>query len=147
MRRLPIPLFPAWLRWLGVATVAGFVFATSVLVAPPPQPVVPGKVDALPLDKWRHFLAYAAIAYALAYALADSDRPRTHLAVGVFGATMLYGIGIELWQWTIPNRFFSVMDAYANAIGAALVVVWYAAEPYLQLRPLSSFLPVSETDA
>lgn len=147
MRRLPVPLLPGWVRWLGVAAVAGFVFTTSVLVAPPPQPVVPGKVEIVPLDKWRHFLAYAAIAYALAYALADSDRARTHLAVGVFCVAMLYGIGIELWQWTIPNRFFSVADAYANAIGAALVVVWYAVEPYLQFRPLTSFGPLRDTDA
>jgi VanZ family protein len=147
MRRLPVPLVPAWLRWLGVAAVAGFVFATSVLVTPPPEPVVPGKVDPLPLDKWRHFLAYAAIAYALAYALADSERPRTHLAAGVVTLTVLYGVGIELWQWTIPNRFFSLGDAYANAIGAALVVGWYAVEPYLQLRPVTSFLPASESDS
>ncbi|RXK49322.1 VanZ family protein [Halorientalis pallida] len=147
MRRLPVPLLPAWLRWLGVAAVAGFVFVNSVLVAPPPDPVIPGKFDFVPLDKWRHFLAYAAIAYALAYALADSERQRTELAVGVFCVAMLYGIGIELCQWTIPNRFFSVEDAYANAIGAGLVVVWYAIEPYLQLRPLSSFVQASETDA
>lgn len=146
MRRLPVPLVPAWLRWLGVAAVAGFVLVTSVLVTPPPEPIVPGKADPLPLDKWRHFLAYAATAYALAYALADSERPRTHLAVGVFCVTVLYGVGIELWQWTLPNRFFSVEDAYANAIGAALVGVWYAVEPYLQLRPIMSFLPTNESD-
>ncbi|AQL44226.1 hypothetical protein BV210_16565 [Halorientalis sp. IM1011] len=147
MRRVPVPLVPAWLRWLGVAIVAAFVFVTSVVVAPPPEPIVPGKVEIIPLDKWRHFLAYGAIAYALAYALADSDRPRTHLAASVFCVTVLYGIGIELWQWTIPNRFFSVGDAYANAIGAALVVVWYAVESYLQFRPVASFLSEREPDA
>ncbi|MFB6084200.1 MAG: VanZ family protein [Halorientalis sp.] len=141
MRRLPVPLVPAWVRWLGVATVAGFVLVTSVLVAPPPEPVVPAPPDLLPLDKWRHLLAYAALAYALAYALADANRPRSHLAVGVFSVAVLYGVGIELWQWTIPNRFFSVEDAYANAIGAALVVGWYAVEPYLRFRPVSAFLP------
>ncbi|WP_335999003.1 VanZ family protein [Halorientalis halophila] len=145
MRRLPVPLVPTWVRWLGVAAVAGFVFATSVLVAPPSEPVVPGKVDPVPLDKWRHFLAYAAIAYALAYALADSDRPRIQLAVGVVCLTVLYGIGIELWQWTIPNRFFSLADAYANALGAALVVAWYAIEPRLDYRPVLTVLSRGES--
>lgn len=146
MRRVPVPLVPAWLRWLGVAVVAGVVFVTSVLVAPPSDPVVPAPPSLLPLDKWRHFLAYGALAYALAYAVADSDRPRTQLAAGVFAVTVLYGVGIELWQWTLPNRFFGIGDAYANAIGAALVVVWYAVEPRLRFLRLSALLDADQSD-
>lgn len=46
----------------------------------------------------------------------------------VVGLTVLYGVGLEAWQSLIPRRYFSVGDAYANALGALLVL------PLLALR-------------
>jgi len=127
---------PPWIRWTGVVAVAAFVFYTSILTTPPPEPVIPGRPDLLPLDKWRHFLAYAALAGALAYATADSDRDVRVLFLAVVGATALYGIGIEFWQSLIPNRYFSVEDAYANLLGAVLVAPWYLVRSRLAVQPV-----------
>ena len=135
MRRVPIPLLPAWLRWAGVALVAAVIFYLSVVTVPPEQPVVPGTgpPDFVPLDKWRHFLAYAAFGGSLAYATVDWDRPTWVLVALVVGGAALYGVGIEGIQSTLPNRYFSLGDAWANVLGAVLVVPWFAVRRRLRL--------------
>jgi VanZ family protein len=118
-----------------VVAVAAFIFYTSILTTPPAEPVIP-KFDPVPLDKWRHFLAYAAFGGSLAYATTDRDREPWQLAAFVLGVTVVYGIGIEYWQSFIPNRYFSVGDAYANALGALLVTPWYFLRSRLTLWPI-----------
>ncbi|MEF8775025.1 MAG: VanZ family protein [Haloarculaceae archaeon] len=132
MRRLPVPLVPAWMRWGGVVTVAGLIFSLSVIFAPPEDPLV-GPPEFVALDKWRHFLAYAAFGASLAYATADWDRPRWYLASLVVGVAVCYGMGIEAAQAMLPERYFGWGDATANAIGGLLVIPWFAVRPYLRL--------------
>lgn len=121
-----VPLVPAWMRWSAVAVVAAAIFSLSVLAAPPEDPFLP-KPDPFALDKWRHFLAYGALSATLAYALADRPwRTATVIAVGV-GLTVVYGVGIEGVQSLLPNRYFSIGDALANAIGGALATPLYLA--------------------
>ena len=131
-----VPLVPRWMRWTGVCAVAAFIFYTSILTAPPPNPVVPGKPDLLPLDKWRHFLAYAALAGTLVYATADLERSVRFQVLFVVCVATLYGIGIEVGQSQIPNRYFSLGDAYANTIGTALVTPWYLVRSRIQFQPV-----------
>lgn len=135
MSRIRLPLLPAWLRWLGVVVVASFIFYTSVLTTPPANPVVP-TFDPIPLDKWRHFLAYAALGGSLAYATSDSDRETWQLAVLVIGVTVAYGVGIEFWQSFVPNRYASIGDAYANTLGALLVTPWHLLRSRIALWPV-----------
>lgn len=134
MDRIPFPLLPGWTRWLAVVALAGFVFYVSIVTAPPETAIDAAKPDLLPLDKWRHFVAYGAIGGALAYATADWDRDRLVRAAGVVLLTVLYGVGIEFGQSLVPARYFSVGDAYANAFGGVLVLPWYVVEPYLEFR-------------
>lgn len=138
MTRYPVPLVPAWLRWTGVALVAIAIFVLSVVLAPPEQ-VVP-KPEPLALDKWRHFLAYAALGGALAYALDDRDTNWWYLAGTVFVLTVIYGIGIELGQSLLEYRYFSPGDAYANALGGILALTWYLVRPRLELVPVKKLL-------
>ena len=130
MRRLPIPLLPAPLRWAAVAAVAGAIFYLSVITAPPEHPVVtvpgPGWLLDLPLDEWRHFLAYAGFGGSLAYATADWTWRRWRLAALVAGVAVGYGLGIEAVQATLPQRYFGWDDAVANALGGLLVLPWFA---------------------
>lgn len=128
MTNVRVPLLPPWLRWSAVVGVAGVLFYASVLTVPPEDPVVvapPGPDDLIPLDKWRHFVGYAGFGGALAYATTDWDWPARRLALLVVGVTMVYGVGIEVWQYFVPVRYFSVADAYANALGGALVTPWF----------------------
>lgn len=134
-----VPLLPWWLRWSAVIVVAGAVFYLSILTAPPEEAVIP-QPDLVPLDKWRHFLAYAAVGGSLAYATADWQWPRWALVVFVVGVAMLYGIGIEFWQSFIPQRYFSVGDAYANALGGLLVLPWFLVRPYVTLTPVGTWI-------
>ena len=134
-----LPLLPRWLRWTGVFAVASLIFYLSILTTPPAEPIVT-KPDPLPLDKWRHFLAYAAFGLSLAYATTDWQASTRVLAVGVVGTTVLYGLGIEFGQLFLPNRYFSLGDAYANAIGGVLVLPWYLIRPSVSFTPVESWL-------
>jgi len=141
--RFSVPLLPWWVRWGAVAGVATLIFHLSIVTVPPETVVDrarPGSSDLIPLDKWRHFLAYAVLGYALAYATADWNRRTRRLAVVVLVTTGLYGVGIEFGQSLVPARQFSVADAYANAFGALLVVPWYAVRPYVDVVSLRSWL-------
>jgi VanZ family protein len=131
-----VPLLPAWLRWAGVAAVAAVIFYLSVITAPPETTIVPGRPDLLPLDKWRHFLAYAAFGGALAYATVDWEWRTRWLALAVLAVVVAYGFGIELWQSTIPDRYFGMGDAYANALGGVL------ATPLFLVRDRVPFVPI-----
>lgn len=127
------------MRWGLVIALAGFVFYVSIITVPPETPV-DTRPNLIPLDKWRHFLAYAAIGGSLAYATADWSWSRRTLALTVLIVTVLYGVGIEYWQSFLPGRYLSLGDAYANAIGGVLAMGWYVIRPYLNLRPMADIL-------
>ncbi len=135
-----VPLLPRWLRWGAVAGLAAFIFYVSIVTAPPETVIDAGKPTVLPLDKWRHFLAYGAFGYALAYATTDWELDGRVLVVGVLGVAIVYGIGIEVGQSTVPERYFSLGDAYANALGGLLVAPYYVVRPYLRFVPAASLV-------
>lgn len=128
-----VPRLPAWVRWAFVVVVAGAVFALSILVAPAETPVDTFQPELLPLDEWRHLVAYAGVAGSLAYATADWNADRWRLAAAVVGVSVCYGLAIEFGRSTLPARYFSVGDAYANALGSLLVLPWYLVRPRLDL--------------
>ncbi len=136
------PLLPPWLRWIAVAGLAVFIFYVSIVTVPPETVAVvdAGRPPVVPLDKWRHFVAYAALGTALAYATTDWEVDTRLLAVSVVGVTVIYGVGIELGQSFRPNRYYSIGDAYANALGGLLVVPYYLVRPYLEFVPALSLL-------
>ena len=123
--RIAVPVVPHWLRWAAVFAVVAAIFHFSVTTSPPGDPVI-GPPDPLPLDKWRHFLAYAGLAGSLAYATVDWEWSPGRLAVLVVGVAAAYGVGVEAIQGTLPSRYFSMGDAYANVLGAVLVTPWFA---------------------
>lgn len=143
---LRVPLAPAWLRWGAVLALAAFIFYASILAAPPETVVDEARPDLLPLDKWRHFLAYAAVGGSLAYATTDWDHDDRVLALGIITATVLYGVGIEFGQSLVPGRYFSLGDAYANALGGVLVLPWYLVRPRVEFVAVGSWLRAVSPD-
>ncbi|MBV0924933.1 VanZ family protein [Halomicroarcula limicola] len=135
-----LPLLPRWLRWSAVALVGGFIFYTSVVVAPPATPIDDVKLTLIPLDKWRHLVAYAALAGTLVYATTDWSLERRWTALTVVAVAVLYGIGIEVGQSFRPDRYLSLGDAYANAVGALLVTPWYLLRRYVTFVDVRSGL-------
>jgi VanZ family protein len=125
--RLPVPLVDRRLR-VGLALlVVTAVFVASVV--DPPGAGAPTRLFGLPADKLLHAVAYAGVAGAVGYAALDEHglAPRALLAVFLLAAS--YGFGIELVQAPLPARAFDLLDAAANAVGAAVGTL-----PYLRLR-------------
>ena len=117
---------PRWLRWVGVALVAGVIFYSSVLDSPDSGLPALGPLGLFGIDKWLHALAYAALAAALASALA-ADRPLASAAVLAAALAVAYGVGIEFLQAPLPERHFSVADMVADGVGAAIAVLCWRA--------------------
>ncbi|MCU4926490.1 VanZ family protein [Halobacteria archaeon AArc-dxtr1] len=134
--RLPLPLLPTPVRWLGVAAVAGFILYASLITSPPETAVDTAQPAFAPLSYWRHFVAYAALSGALAYAIDDWERRRWQQALLVIAVATLYGAGIEVAQYADPERHFDVLDILVNALGASTVLGWYAVRPSLEARSL-----------
>jgi VanZ family protein len=137
---LRVPLLPWWVRWTVVAGLAAFIFYVSIVTVPPETVVDQVKPsDAFQRDKWRHFVAYAALGYALAYATTDWDLDGRTLAAVVLLTTVVYGVGIEFGQSLLPSRYFSVADGVANALGGTLVLPWYLLRSRVEFVPVSRF--------
>lgn len=136
MNRPPFPLLPASIRWLGVMAVAGILVHFSLLTTPPAAPPEPGLGSFW--DKKLHFAGYAALGLALAYATATSRRPHLRRVLAVIGAAVLFGVGIEVLQGPLPERYFSYGDMLANALGAVLASAWFLVEGRLEYVPILS---------
>lgn len=122
-RRLRLPLLPRWLRLLGVACVLAVIGYFSLFTAPPQSP---GRTPFW--DKHLHFAAYAGLACTLAYATVRlRDRP-VYRGLLVVGGAIAVGVGVELLQGTMPDRYFGWGDLLANALGTALVGLWFVVE-------------------
>lgn len=124
VRRIPVPLLPRWLRYLGVLSVAGVLLYFSVLTTPPVSPPEPDPL----LDKKLHFVGYGALTLALAYATVEQKRRRIALVVGI---PIAYGLLIEGLQLPQPTRYASFADALANTIGVVLASSWLLIESRL----------------
>ena len=113
---------PRWLRWLAVAFVAGGIFYASILDSPGAGLTPLGPLGVFGMDKWLHAVAYGGLAVTLASALA----PRRSPAVAAGLAALLavgYGVGMEFVQAPLAERYFSVADMAADAVGAGLAVL------------------------
>ena len=94
----------------------------------------------VPLNYWRHLLAYFALAGSLAYAIDDWDFDRWKQAVLVIPITASYGIAMEAGQQFLPHRTpFLLTDAAVNTLDASGGVVWYLVRPSLELKPVTEF--------
>jgi len=127
VRRLPIPALPPAARYAGVLAVAAGIAYFSLTGDPPAQPS--GN------DKTLHFIAYATLGLAIAYATLDDRRPLVRAALIVGGAG-LYGVGIELVQWSLPERYFGLGDIAANLFGGVLALSWLVVERVFTYVPV-----------
>lgn len=113
-------------RWWPVATVGTVVLVFSLV------PLGNGSVGAgvgsaavlgIGADKLLHVVDYAALAFALGYAVRRRDAPGL---LGVFVVAVAVGGGVELLQGLLSTRATSLADAVANAVGAAVgTVAWW----------------------
>ena len=129
--RLSLPLLPRWARYAAAVLVFTAVTVTSVTGNVPQPP--PGGFGEF-WDKYLHFGAYAGLALALAYATVHWRAQPYRRAAIVLTVAVGYGLLMEFVQGPLPNRYFSLADAMANALGASLVVVWFLVERRVRYR-------------
>jgi len=97
---------PTWLALLAVlmCITSWFAFIPATVSAPP-----------MGIDKVEHFLAFAALGVAAAFATHPGLRHAAQAAV----ALMLYGGFIELVQTQLPTRHGDWADMLADGVGVA----------------------------
>ncbi len=134
--RIPFPLFPTPVRWAAVLAIASLIFYAS-LVTVPETVVDDAQPEFIPINYWRHLVAYFALGGSLAYATDDWHLDRWKQAAFVIAIAAMYGIAMEAGQHFLPHRtLFLLTDAAVNTLGATGVVSWYLVRPYLDLRPI-----------
>ncbi len=98
------------------AAVAGIL----ILAATPLEyPVVSGFND-----KLNHIFAFFVLAL-----LADFSFPENKFFIGIFFPLLGYGVTIEIIQYFLPYRMFSLFDVAADALG---IVLYWISMPLLQ---------------
>ena len=80
-----------------------------------PQEFLPSGIDIW--DKLSHSIAFAALALSAALGWPEKDFVRSVLL-----PLLLLGILIEVMQYFIPGREFSLLDMLADAVG--IFIVW-----------------------
>ena len=107
----------------GLCAVA--IFVVSVLP-------VNVKVRIPHLDKVAHLCEYLVFAWVLTQAVRASRMTERDYLVWAWIYATTYGLLIEVLQMFLPWRSASIMDAFMNALGAALGVWigrWWPAHP------------------
>ena len=126
------------LRWVVALGVATTVWYFSVLSTPPTGTTSRSLFDFFPAvggfgtSQWRHVLAYAGLAHALAFAIRHWQLPRWRRAALVIVLASAYGLGIEIAQSFTATRVFDTTDILANTIGASLVIPWYVVSGWVE---------------
>lgn len=117
-----LPVLPRVVRVGGLIAVVSVIVYFSLLDTPTPPSGPPGPF----WDKQLHFVAYGALTVATAQATIEYRDLGWTRVLGVVAFAFAFGVGIELVQWPLAERYASVGDAAANAIGIALasVVFW-----------------------
>ncbi|MFP8953832.1 VanZ family protein [Natrialbaceae archaeon A-arb3/5] len=88
---------------------------------------------------FRHVIAYSVLSATIMYALVDVDRSRYWKALLVFALAMGYGMLMEFGQLFQPDRFASLADVVANAVGIAIALSWYGFELQVEFVPVRTF--------
>jgi VanZ family protein len=80
-----------------------------------PQEFLPSGINIW--DKFSHFIAFAALAMSAALGWPKRDFFRSVLI-----PLLIFGVLIEIIQYFIPGREFSLLDMLADAVG--IIIVW-----------------------
>lgn len=84
-----------------------------------PLPIGPYEPSGISITYLYHGVAYFFLAGALL--LYFHDTPRGHVEAVLIAS--LFGAIIELLQYGVPGRYFSIVDLLVNTAGAALILL------------------------
>jgi VanZ family protein len=99
-----------------VSAIFGIIYFSIV---PPPGSgtISSGPIGIIPYSYWLHFTSYAGLTVLLGYTTAHIPRPEWQL--WVFFVALGTGTTIEVIQYTIPARTFSIIDISINTLGVS----------------------------
>lgn len=100
-----------------IITLSWFLIVTVVSLVP-----VPKGVSTMVSDKFIHFIIYY-ISTFLCFLIPKERSLNKLLKISIY--IFIYGITIELLQYLIPGRSFSIEDIFANTTGIYLFIVSY----------------------
>ena len=109
-----IMLTPAHVSLFRVALVSCLIVVTALTVMPLHEFPPTENIN----DKLGHLLAFLALALVADYSFPDKD-----FLIPKALPLLAYGIGIEIVQYFIPYRSFSVLDMVADAAGLAVYII------------------------
>lgn len=138
MSHIKIPLIDKRLRISAIVVIVVAILYYSTVGTPPGSVAGSGgggNSGVNVLLATDHALAYALLAWSVAYAKATppaSDTVPWKEAVLIIGGVTVYGFSVELLQLWFPERFFDPVDIVSNAVGAVTVLGWYLLEPYMK---------------
>lgn len=107
-------LTPAHVSLFRVALVSCLIVVTALTVMPLHEFPPTENIN----DKLGHLLAFLALALVADYSFPDKD-----FLIPKALPLLAYGIGIEIVQYFIPYRSFSVLDMVADAAGLAVYII------------------------
>ena len=70
-------------------------------------------------DKFNHFFAFFVLYILLSFAFESMSKILKVILL------LLYGIQIEVVQYFLPHRYFSLLDVFADFVGILLGIVGY----------------------
>ncbi len=83
-------------------------------------------------DKANHSIAFCVLTILLAFCY---KKPTRQLFKRVFLPLVLYGVVIEVVQYALPSRYFSLLDVFADSVGIFIgILVVYAVNVLLLKR-------------
>jgi VanZ family protein len=109
------------MHWLPV-----LLYLTAILVVSA-QPRLQPPIRFTNADKFYHVAEYLVLGLLLVRALRYSGFPRRALAASLVAIVLgvMFAIGDEMFQSTVPGRESSMLDVAADAMGISLAQVLY----------------------
>lgn len=105
--------------------VAAFIWTIGILIlslgSPPSLPTN----EWLGADKIAHFGAYGLLTWLVLGGWQSNFFSKNKKYIFVIFFVSMYGLGIELIQAFLPNRYFEVPDIIANIMGAFVGAITY----------------------
>lgn len=116
-----VPIFPLWVRLLLTVSAVSTILYFSIVPPPGSRSISYGPLAMLPRSIWMHLGSYLALAVVIGYA--SYTLPWIDWQLWVFITTVGIGISIEVLQYMLPTRTFSLVDIGVNALGAAIGIL------------------------
>lgn len=114
-------LIPIWLRIVMAISTISVVIYYSIVPPPGSSAISRGPLGILRFSYWLHLISYTGLTIIVGYTTAHVPRPDWQL--WVFVIVVGIGVLIELIQYTIPARSFSLLDILVNLVGVLIGIV------------------------